>query len=301
MDLAPLIAAMYSVLTEWSILNSSIESFDTNDFKNKKMLDSFRLTLEPHVYQYLVWNYGKALDSFWKTYIPPKKSNVAFVLYERRPHHNLWFLLRNMAWANPNASVYIFCSDLNRHYIEMLLGDKKDHFNIIEYIHGAATRENGKINYNKNFTQRNLYSKIHAEYIITTQVDTFFRKRFTNELCIGSYWGNSWVWNQTAPGGGGITVRKISDMLKILPEVNDDEDINKLEGYEDSWISAKIMEMNLPYPPYEIRRSYLMENEPALDPIGVHQFWTFILNFNPNNPQLFIETVKNTLTLVGLE
>jgi hypothetical protein len=39
------------------------------------------------------------------------------MLVEGRIHQNMWFILRNMAWAGPEMAVYIFCSDQNYDYI----------------------------------------------------------------------------------------------------------------------------------------------------------------------------------------
>lgn len=296
MEFETIIHAAYASMNEWmAILGATPET--ERGKKQHEMLDSFRNTLEPYIYQYLTWKYGRALDTFWKTYMPPKKARLAYVIVERRIHHNFWFMLRNIAWANPNASVYIFCSDLNRPYIESLLGEKKEAFHVIEWFKGNVSRDQGKQEYCKAFMNRRLYETVDAEYILTFQMDCIFRKKFSDELCIGSYWGAPWGWNPSAPGGGGITVRNVAMLRELCPQENTDAET----WMEDCWIGEQVQNRGLPVPPFEVRRELIMENTPARDPIAVHQFWTFLLNYNPQNPPQFAELFARILTLEGLQ
>ena len=72
------------------------------------MLSNLRNKLEPFVFNALEETYGRELTEFWKWYIPPKKAKRSYMLVEGRIHPNMWFVLRNMAWAGPEMAVYIY-------------------------------------------------------------------------------------------------------------------------------------------------------------------------------------------------
>ena len=109
----------------------------------EETLDKYRTDLEPYIWQHLVFNYGPKLNEFWEKHQFPKKSKNAWVIVERRCHPNWWFLLRNIAWAAPHFSLYIFCSNTNYEFVKALLGDKVNNVNIIIWFNGFATRVEG--------------------------------------------------------------------------------------------------------------------------------------------------------------
>lgn len=295
-----LIQAMYSKLKEHILISTNKSNKDEmHRYQSNEMLISLRTDLEPFIYQYLSQKYGPALEEFWETYIPPKKSTIAFVILEPRIHPNFKFILQNIAWANPGASIYIFCSDLNYFFIESILGDKLDSFHVVQYIQDIKSKEEGYSFYNSTLIEKDIYTKIDAEYMITVQMDTFFRRQFTNELCVGSYWGSPWMWAKENPGGGGVTVRNIKVMRKILPKTFPGEIPQDMR--EDGWIGNEILRLGLEYPPFPFRRDMLMENIAADNPIAVHQFWTFLSNFNPLEQDEFIQYIHSLLTLQNLK
>lgn len=275
---------------------ATVESAQSQSTTDAQFLDACRIQLEPYIYHSLIQRYGPALDAFWATYTPPKKARGAFVLVERRPHPNAWFLLRNIAWANAGCSIYIFCSNENRAFFETLLGDKLPHVHLIEWFQGPATRDEGKAQYNQTFKNPSFYSMVDAEYMCTVQMDCFFRRQFTDELWRGDYWGSPWGWAPTSPGGGGITVRKLASMLRVCA-------LDPKEGVadaEDCWVAARAVRLGMSFPSFEERRELLVENTPSLGPqgpIGVHQCWTFLHNFGIDNKPLFHYTLQNLLTL----
>ena len=141
-------------MTEYKKIMEKMEKADRHE-QGKIWNDRchiLRYILEPYIYNFLLITYGPALDRFWQTYIPPKKADNAFVIVERRPHPNFWYILRNIAWAGPQMSVYIFCSDENIDFIRTLLGDKAQHFNIIQFFKGNIPREQAIQDYNNFYT-----------------------------------------------------------------------------------------------------------------------------------------------------
>jgi hypothetical protein len=255
-------------------------------------LDRYRIDLEPYLWQYFMLHYGQQLDNFWKSHIFPKKSKYAWTIIERRCHPNLWFLLRNIAWAGPSFSLYIFCSDENYDFIRALLGDKVESVNIIKIFKGFATRQEGKDQYAGIFKHAGFYKLIDAEYMIRAEPDTYLRHKVPESVFTGDFYGAPWAWKLDMPGGGGLHIRKIQTMIELCTRANH----MGWEG-EDSWLGEKIMEYGYPYPPLEFRKTIFSENFPVEDPIGVHQFWTFLENFEISNPPKFKEYLRRYLTI----
>lgn len=250
-------------------------------------LDKYRNDLEPYIWQYFIFNYGQKLDEFWKTHQFPKKSKYAWVLVERRCHPNWWCLLRNIAWAAPDFSLYIFCSDENYNFVKSLLGDKAENVHIKRWFKGFATRQEGKDHYAQTFKLPGFYKLIEAEYMIRVEMDTYIRKKIPESIFVDDFYGAPWGWKPEMPGGGGLVIRNIKTMIELCTK----ENCTNLEA-DDDWVGNKVVEYGLEYPSFEFRKEIFSENFPVMDPVGVHQFWTFLDNFEINNPDKFKEYLK---------
>lgn len=272
-------------------LKSCITEDDMKKWQEES-LDKYRCDLEPYIYQHFLVNYGKQLDNFWKTHQFPKKSKYAWLIVERRCHPNWWFMIRNIAWAAPHFSLYIFCSDENYNFVRTLLGDKADNVTIIKWYKGFAIRQEGKDQYAQTFKLAGFYKQIDAEYFIRTEVDAYVRHKIPESIFMGDFYGAPWGWKPQMPGGGGLIIRKIQTMIELCIK-------EKYIGIEadDDWVSKKVIEYGYEYPPLEVRKEIFSENFPVLDPIGVHQFWTFLDNFEIQNSDRFKEHLKRYLKI----
>jgi hypothetical protein len=258
-------------------------------------LDRFRNILEPYIYNYLLTATHTKLSDSWKSYLPPTQSEYAAVIVERRHHPNFEFILKNLAWAAPYMSVYIFCSDQNRNFISSILKDKEQHYNIIQIFKGNPSREEGKYEYNRLLVSPTFYKQINAKYMLTVQMDCIFRRHIPKEIFKGDYWGNPWSWKQEYPGGGGATVRRIDKMVEICSKSS--PDLSKPESFnEDSWISDQIFNEGN-FPPITVRRQYIMESLAVMNPYILHQFWTFIEQYQSLPRDHFIAYLEHLLTL----
>jgi hypothetical protein len=275
---------------------TNVNSKEDAETYSKGRIDSFRLSLEPHIYHYLIEQYGPKLDKFWQTYTPPKQAKQAFVLVERRPHQNFWFILRNMAWANPNMSVYIFCSDENISFVKALLGNKLPHFNVVEAFKGNASRTRGKKETDNLLSNYKVYDFIDAEYIMTVEMDTFIRRKIPDSMFQGDYWGNTWGWVPHTPGGGGITIRNVKKVSahckKHKPDITTD-----LHTAQDAWLSDTMYADKADFPDVNFRANHIMENVPVENPVAVHQFWTYLDSFQITNKALFMKYLTKILKL----
>jgi hypothetical protein len=234
------------------------------------------------------------LDKFWQTYKPPKKADNAFVIVERRPHPNFWYILRNIAWAAPQMSVYIFCSDENEDFIRTLLGDKAEHYNIVRAFQGNPPREKAIQDYNNFYTDYRNYEMMDAKYIMTVQMDIFVRRRLDMQMFMTDYYGNPWAWKQEDPGGGGATVRRVAKMIEICRRWRPDPSID-CPISEDGWINEKIIECGT-WPEVSIRATVFMETLLQNNPYVVHQTWSFTDVVLKEGRETFLGLWRNLLT-----
>lgn len=291
MNLNSLVRVFYEKAREIQYLKQNTE-LDNTEF-GKFALHKNRCELEPYIYSYLETHYGQQLTEFWKTHEFPVKSRYAWVIVERRCHPNWWFVLRNIAWAGPHMSLYIFCSDENIGFLVSLLGDKAANVHLIPVFKGFATRDDGIIQMCKLMTSPEFYRGIDAEYILTFQTDCFFRKKIPEKIFVGDYYGAPWGWQPNDLGGGGITVRNVKSMIELCSK----ESIPESGFPEDGWIGGLVKKYGGSTPSEQIRFNTFCENFPSPDPIGVHQFWTFLHNFNINEPEKFIKNMETMLKL----
>ena len=284
-------------LIEHEKIMNIIANAPTNEEKSRiwdKRCHILRYILEPYIYNYLLVTYGPALDKFWQTYRPPKKADNAFCIVERRPHPNFWYILRNIAWAAPQMSVYIFCSNENEDFIRTLLGDKAEYYNIIPFFKGNPSREQGVQDYNNFYTNYRSYEMIDAKYIMTVQMDIFIRRKLDMNMFMTDYYGNPWAWNQEDPGGGGATVRRVAKMIEICRRWRPDPTID-CPIPEDGWINEKIKECGT-WPNKIIRSTTFMETLLHNNPYVVHQTWSFTDVLLKDGKDVFLGLWRTLLT-----
>lgn len=298
MDFDTLIETCYTLYNEKQETLKLMKSKEDFIQWQKDTLHFYRVQIEPYVFNYMNYIYGDKLDEFWKTHQFPKKSNKAFVVVERRSHPNWWFLLRNIAWAAPHFSLYIFCSDLNYNFIKTVLGDKAENVHIIIWFKGLADRNTGFMEANYTFKIPHFYKLIDAEYVINVHLDAYFLQKIPDWIFTGTYYGSPWSWDTERAGNGGLAVRNIKNMIELC-----EKEINTAlnETIEDDYISNMIIKNNYDYPPLEFRLKVFQESAPtSFNPIGTHQFWTYIMNYNINNRDEFTKNIKKLVTLIGI-
>jgi len=287
MSLEAIVAVAQYQWRKWQLRIRSATQEEARQLQTDR-LHAFRTELEPYMYHYLIEQYGLRLNAIWENYVPPLKSDKAYVLVERRAHPNYPFILKMMAWAAPHLSVYLVCSHENLEFIKMILGDKLEHFHIIVAYSDEVDREQGRAEYNQLLTDPDFFELIDAEYMITMQMDVFLRRKLTDDLFCGDYWGAPWNWCPQRAGGGGATIRRVQKMIEVCKN----NALTSNEG-EDSWMSDRIQD----FPPLEFRRAHIMESMSAEDPMIVHQFWTFLDNYDIQDRVRFTENMKRILTI----
>ena len=290
MNINSLVEAFYEKARE---LNGDTQNKEDPVNYRKLKISAYRHSLESYVYLYLEEKYGKQLTEHWQTHQFPREAKYAWVIVERRCHPNWWFVLRNIAWAGPHMSLYIFCSNENIEFLKSLLGDKAANVHFIICFNGFLKRNDGIHEMNRVLTNPNFYSLIQAEYILTFQMDAYFRRKIPEVIFTGDFYGAPHGWDLESPGGGGITMRNVKRMIELCSK----EDIIKLGYPEDCAIHTLLKKYEGKYPPLEFRAAVFCENFPVPDPVGVHQFWTFIENFKITEKEEFKKYIENILTI----
>ena len=238
----------------------------------KKWLRIWRNRYEVAVFDILKKRYGYELEHFWDTHSPPKLSNKAFVIVERRCHPNLEFVLQNMFYFGRDWSIYVFCSQQNLEFCRAICGKNKYAVNIIPIFDKVVSAEEGVREYNQLLQEYFFWEKIEAEHICVMETDSYLRKPIPEELLEYDYVGTPWGWDLKSPGGSGLTLRRRSAMLAICSSCKKTE-------MQDSFVAQGLQELKLrwlPAKPYGVAtfvESYFTE-----DPVGVHQWWTFVFN-----------------------
>jgi hypothetical protein len=297
MDFNSLIGSFYSLYNERISLLKNVSKNELNTWQTEN-LHFYRHQLEPYVFNYLNHTYGEKLDYYWKLHQFPKKSKYSFVIVERRAHPNWWFVLRNIAWAAPHFSLHIFCSDLNYDFIKILLGDKADNVNIHILFKGVADREQGYNESNLIFRTPRFYKLIDCEYFINVHLDAYFIQKIPDWIFVGTYYGSPWGWNPTYAGNGGLAVRNTQKLIELCEK----EIQNALDNSAEDWyISEALKKHNFEEPPLDFRISVFQENFPTnKTPIGTHQFWTYLHNYDINNREIFIKNITKLVTLIDI-
>jgi len=240
-------------------------------------MSHLRNRLEPYIYNYLSANHYPMLNEAWASYSPPLNSKNVFAIIERRCHPNFDFVLKNIAWANPDMALYIFCSDENESFILSLLGEKAANVTIVQAFTGNVSLQEGRDDYNRLLTSPWMYECFadDAEYMLTVQMDVFIRRAVGPEIFVGDFWGPPWKWAPTRGGGGGSTIRKISSMREICNAGSVYSSDPVKEG-EDSWMSDMIVKKGYSIPDLDFRSMHIMESVYVANPVVVHQFWSYI-------------------------
>jgi hypothetical protein len=293
------ISAMWQIVQKENTIFDNYPDLDVTAMRNyyvKQRLRNLRIALEPLIFNQLNETYGKKLNDFWENYTPPLRSSKTFVLIERRCHPNMWFVLRNILWSGSSLgmSIVIYCSNENEGYIRSFLADKVDSFHIIPFFKGEGDSKNGIIDYNDLLTRYTTYQEIlyltGASYMITVQMDNFFRRQMIEDLFIHDYYGAPWAWDHSAPGGSGVTFRRIQLMIDLCKKYRPDISVLIEEAGEDCWWNNVLRLEKAHIPLFSFRwriinessHVCIIEEEKHLsfyNPFIIHQSWTYIDRF----------------------
>jgi hypothetical protein len=264
----------------YAILNSSTSRDD--------VLHKYHILYEQRVFNILRERYLNILKEWWSQYKLPliSETDKCIVLYETRCHLNLEFLIYNLTYFAKGWGLIIYCSKDNYNFINNIL----DHNKFRAILHIVREDEGGRNvrdEYNEFVKSSIFWNSLPCKYILMCEMDAYLRKCVPDDITTYDYICCNWPWHSDLPGGGGISIRNVSSMKRICnkyPTLSNDI------FAQDSWAVEGCNHLNLSY-----NNTYLVEaNHNIIDPIGLHNWWTFI---NPNEP-IFNHIYDNYLTLV---
>jgi len=255
----------YSKLLE--LIQEKKSSLEYGDF-----LHSVRVELEEPIYNILREKYGKTFQEFWNSTTIPQQSINTVMLVERREHPNIEFVLQNVMYfvRERGFSLTIVCSKENEAYIRKILGKHEATTHILVWFEDNCDRDRAREEYNLAFQNAEFWEQIQAEYILSIQTDCYLRKPLPDEIWTVDYVAAPWAWKPWVVGGSGLTFRKkeaVIDMCREKP---------KKKMAEDEFFAHMCIQTGKKILPLEIAEHIFSESRFVDDPVGVHQWWTYL-------------------------
>ena len=249
-------------------------------------LHQCRVQLDPFVFHALQALYGKQLAEHWRTEATiPATSDKAIVFVERRCHPNLEFCLQNAVYFAPGHAVHIVCSRANVRFLQHLSRHHPIHLHVA--WDDIGTPEQGKKEYNELLKTAAFWNLFSEEHLLLMETDCYLRKSLPESLYNYDYVASKWPWSPEEAGGGGLSYRKRSFMLRVcaLPDVYDQE-------MQDTFVSKGCRILGARVPTYEDSANFFIEAMISDTAVGVHQWWTFF-----SSHQRLEDRIRTCLTL----
>ena len=245
------------------------------------LLSAFRNNLEPAIFDELREKYGAELKEYWDSAVFPKEAKNTVLLVERRVHPNIEFVLHNFMYFCRGFSLTVVCSDENLDYVKGIVGNHTA--TIMPIFKGEGDKETGIREYNELMTDAEFYKKIPAEYILSMQTDSYLRKPLPEMLWEYEYIACPWAWKKHFVGGGGLTFRNRECVIDIC------EKSTRSKKHEDVFFSESCFIMGKKVLPIELRETIFSESCFTDDPVGVHQWWTYLPEAIKSNDNAFFD------------
>ena len=228
-----------------------------------------RIALEPLVFDILKQRYYNIFDTNFTQTIP--RSNKNIVIIERRVHENFAFILRNAAYYGRGWGIIVVCSDINLEFCREAAGKKASEIIFMPLFKGHASREEGKIQYNSLLQSSEFYKALPGEFIVTVEMDSYFRKHIPDSVLEYDYIAAPYNWD-TENAGGGLSFRRLSVMIDICDRCHEKN------AAQDIYITMGVRSLGYKMPDLMEGITYVAESCLYEDPVAVHQWWTFFDN-----------------------
>ncbi len=226
-----------------------------------------RELLEPIVFQHMRETYLPRLREWWSTHVIPADAKRSIVVYETRNHEQLEFLILNLCYFAPDWALTVYCSEENYTFVKEIVGVKGATIRIHRPAEGDYASERNE--YNAVLTSRQFWKGLtHFEHVLLAEVDSYLVRPLSTitDLDDYDYSASKWIWNTAAPGGGGISLRRVSYMLQLC-------DVGITVSMQDVWVSEAIQQIGGSV------GSHFSESVLLEEPIGVHQWWSFYFQY----------------------
>jgi hypothetical protein len=196
---------------------------------------------------------------------------------------------------NQNFSLTIVCSKENEEHIRKILGKHAATTHFIVPFETNADRDTARHEYNCLMKSEEFWKQIRADYVLSVQTDCYLRKPLPEKLWELDYVASPWAWREDLVGGSGLTFRKkeaVLDMCKRgfagdFPEKG-----------EDVFFSEKCAEFSKKIMPFEEAIEVFSESCIVDDPVGVHQWWTYLFQ---GDDEVMMNTYHEIYTTLDLD
>lgn len=237
-----------------------------------------RMNLEPLIFDILKNKYFKALKHSFQSYVSPTASDSAVCIFEGRVHANLEFLVYNVAYFAPDWKILVFCSDVNRRWLETVLGSQKSQVEFREIFQGSSDRVKGRDEYNAFLRSKELYDSIQQEYLLFLETDCYIRRPLPPVWKDYDFCACPAAWDEDQYVGG-ASYRRNSAMKKVCESYTSDT------WAHDIFMSEASVALCLKRPEFEKALEWFTESCLYEDPVVVHQWWTFFSK--GDDPEVF--------------
>ena len=229
-------------------------------------LENARTVLEPQVFS-VMRRYLETLRSWWRSH-SLQKSSKSIVIYETRCHEQLEFLILNCCYFASEWALTIFCSEENYDFLCSILGSNREKARIIvrrkhEGEYSAEREEYNQFLISKEFWT--MMSDFGYTHVLMAEVDSYLcdHVETIDSLYEYDYIASRWNW-MDAPGGGGLSIRRVSKMLELC-------DIPIDAKMQDCWASEGIQRVG------GIVNNTIFAESCFLEKAwGTHQWWAFV-------------------------
>jgi hypothetical protein len=258
---------------------------------------TLRKQLEQPIFDILREKYGKVLKEFWDTTTFPKVSETlnTVLMVERRIHPNMEFCLQNFMYftRKQKFSLTIVCSKENESQIRDILGKHIKTTDLRVLWETNTDEQNAYLEYNELYKDKNFWNSIQANYILSVQTDCYLRKSLPDLLWTLDYCACPWAWKPIFVGGSGLTFRKKDAVIDMCNKGK-----HKIGLGEDVFFSQMCLITKKKVLPLEIAETIFSESRFVDDPVGVHQWWTYLFQDILTQEEEFLEKYcKNYMTI----
>ena len=253
------------------------ESDITDEQRHQK-----RTRLEPLVFNILQHKYGKLLQDSFLTNSPVKNSKKCLLIVERRVHENLEFILHNCAYFGKDWSICFICSDTNLEYCKTICSPWQDSVHFMPIFQGSLTgsRDSARNDYNSLMKNADFWDSLPWEMICVVQMDSYFLRRIPEKVCNYDFIAAVASWDLDSMVGG-MSFRRPKLMAQICRDFK--EDISS----EDCFLNKGAKALGFRIPEFPESLEYITESCFYEDPIGTHQWWTYLFKETDNYQYVF--------------
>jgi hypothetical protein len=260
-------------MREWIISEISKIGIDEHELRNSELIiKKFRNALEKPIFDKLRELYLDILRNHWMHGSGfSHESNYAICLYETRCHENLEFLIYNLYYYTTNWRMVFYCTKDVKEHVCSILGPNASTIQFIG-IDDSNTFAQNYVNYERVLKSKEFWEMFHAigiSHIMIAQTDSYLRRHITDDIDIENidYIASPWAWSIEMPGGGGLTIRRVTkalDIWNMYPTLAEE-----IKG-EDGWFATGLVKLG-----GVVDKNVFAESVCNNDAYGLHQWWSF--------------------------